>query len=61
MQFDVLADDGAMLSSAEGLFKALKDGVIKANIAKTFPLSEAADAHRFIEARKTTGAIVLIP
>ena len=51
----------AMLASAEKFFDVLKQGIIKAHIAKTFPLSEAADAHRFIEARKTTGAIVLLP
>ncbi len=56
-----LVPRSAMLVSAEGLFAALKQGIIKANVAKTFPLSEAANAHRFIEARKTTGAIVLIP
>ncbi len=56
-----LVPRSAMLASAEGLFAALKQGIIKANVAKTFPLSEAANAHRFIEARKTTGAIVLIP
>ena len=56
-----LVPRSAMLASAEGLFAALKQGIIQTNVAKTFPLSEAADAHRFIEARKTTGAIVLIP
>jgi NADPH:quinone reductase-like Zn-dependent oxidoreductase len=35
--------------------------IIKSTIAKTFPLREAADAHRFIEARKTTGSIVMLP
>ena len=50
-----------LLDAADELFGALKDGVIKATIAKKFPLKEAAEAHRFIEARKTTGSIVLVP
>jgi len=59
--WDYLVPRSEMLASAEGLFAALKQGIINTNIARTFPLSEAADAHRFIEARKTTGSIVLIP
>ncbi len=50
-----------LLRASDGFFGALRQGIIKSNIAKTFPLSEAAEAHRFIEARKTTGSIVLIP
>ena len=52
---------GALLAAAEDMFAAVKQGIIKSTIAKTFPLREAADAHRFIEARKTTGSIVLLP
>jgi NADPH2:quinone reductase len=31
------------------------------DITKSYPLREAAEAHRDVEARKTTGSVVLIP
>jgi NADPH2:quinone reductase len=40
------------------LFDALRRGVLKANVARARPLREAADAHRDLEARRTTGATV---
>lgn len=36
-------------------------GELKLRIERTFPLSEAAEAHRQLEARKTTGKVLLIP
>jgi NADPH:quinone reductase len=45
----------------EGVFEALKQGAIKAEIGLTTPLKEAADVHRALEDRKTTGSIVLLP
>ena len=51
----------ALLAAADDLFDAVKQGIVESTIAKTFPLSQAADAHHFIEARKTTGSIVLLP
>jgi NADPH2:quinone reductase len=45
----------------EGVFEALKQGAIKAEIGLTAPLKEAADVHRALEDRKTTGSIVLLP
>lgn len=50
-----------MLAAADRLFAALRNNVLDITIAKTFPLSEAAEAHRYIEARKTIGSIVLVP
>ena len=37
------------------------DGRLTPVIADTFPLSKAADAHRFMESRKHHGKIVLVP
>ena len=51
----------ALLAAADDLFDTIKQGIVKSTIAKTFRLREAADAHRFIEARKTVGSIVLLP
>ena len=46
---------------ARALFGALSTGALKADIRQRFSLSDAADAHRALEARQTTGATVLIP
>ena len=50
-----------LLEGAALLFKAVIDGAIKVEIGRTFPLAQAADAHRALEARETTGSVVLIP
>jgi len=43
------------------LFDLMARGVIRRNEPKRFPLSQAADAHRALESRQTTGSLVLIP
>ena len=43
------------------VFSAVLDGTLKANVKQKLALSEAADAHRALEAGETTGATVLIP
>lgn len=45
--------------SAADLFAALGAGMITAHVNQTHPLKEAAQAHRDLEARKTTGSTVL--
>lgn len=39
----------------------LTDGKLKLRIDRTFPLSRAADAHRALEGRETTGKVLLLP
>ncbi len=39
----------------------IQKGELKLRIGATFPLAEAAEAHRQLEARKTTGKVLLIP
>ena len=39
----------------------MTEGKLKLLIGKTFPLSQAADAHRYLESRQSTGKLVLIP
>ena len=41
------------------VFAALRDGVIKPDVRRRYPLAAAADAHRDLEARRTTGQVVL--
>ena len=45
---------------ADRLFGAVTDGLLHIQINQTYPLAETAQAHRDLEARKTTGSTVLI-
>ncbi|PYM96412.1 MAG: hypothetical protein DME04_01905 [Candidatus Rokuibacteriota bacterium] len=47
--------------SADRCFALLREGKLKLHIDKTFPLSQAADAHRYLESRQSTGKLLLIP
>jgi NADPH2:quinone reductase len=50
-----------LLEHARDLFGVVESGAVKIEIKQTYPLSEAAQAHRDLEARKTTGSTILIP
>jgi NADPH2:quinone reductase len=50
-----------LLSAADELFDVVRRGIVKIEIHQTYPLKDAARAHRDLEARKTTGSTVLIP
>jgi NADPH2:quinone reductase len=47
--------------SAEHCFALMREGRLTLHIGKTFPLAEAADAHRYLESRQSTGKLILIP
>lgn len=44
---------------ADDLFGMVSSGKVKIAIDQTFPLAEVAEAHRCLEARKTTGCTIL--
>lgn len=46
---------------AGNVFAALRDGTIRVEVRHRYPLAAAADAHRDLEARRTSGQIVLLP
>ncbi len=46
---------------AATFFDMLRSGQVKPDIHRTFPLDDAAGAHRLLESRQTTGSLVLIP
>ena len=48
-------------ASAKALFEVVLSGAVKIEVHQTYPLAEAAQAHRDLEARKTTGSTILIP
>jgi len=43
------------------LFEAVGSGKVRIEVNQTYPLAEAAQAHRDLEARKTTGSTILLP
>ena len=47
--------------SAARCFALMREGRLKLHIGKTFSLAGAADAHRYLESRQSTGKLVLIP
>jgi len=50
-----------LVAAAEDLFAVVASGAVKIEVNQTYPLAEAAQAHRDLEARKTTGSTVLLP
>ena len=48
-------------ASAAHCFALMREGKLKLHIGKTFPLAQAADAHRFLESRQSMGKLLLIP
>ena len=50
-----------LLAAARELFEVVLDGAVKIAVNQTYPLAEAARAHRDLEARRTTGSTVLLP
>ena len=48
-------------ASAAALFEVVTSGAVTIPVNQTYPLAEAAQAHRDLEARKTTGSTVLLP
>jgi len=47
--------------AARDLFEVVGSGKVKIEINQTYPLKEAVQAHRDLEARKTTGSTLLLP
>jgi NADPH2:quinone reductase len=59
--FDYTATPDEMQASAARLFEMVQAGSVEVRIGARYPLIRAADAHRALEERKTTGSTVLIP
>jgi len=58
MTYTAKRDD--LLASAAELFAAVDSGAVTVEVARTYPLAEAAEAHRDLEGRRTTGSSVLL-
>ena len=58
---DYVATREELVQRSDELFGWIRDGVLKVKIGAEFPLVRAADAHRALASRKTTGKVVLVP
>ena len=47
--------------SADRLCEVVSSGTVRIEIGRSYPLRDAAQAHRDLEARKTTGSTLLLP
>lgn len=55
------ANEEELAWRAGDLFQWIDEGILKLRIERTFPLQDAAEAHRALEERKTTGKVLLLP
>ena len=56
-----IATPAELRTRSGDLFKWIAAGTLKVRIGATFPLTAAADAHRALESRGTTGKVLLLP
>ncbi|QIE56291.1 quinone oxidoreductase [Pikeienuella piscinae] len=59
--FDYTAERADLEAAATDLFDVIGAGAVKIDINAQYPLANAVDAHRDLEARKTTGSTILRP
>lgn len=50
-----------LLERTGDIFGWMQAGTLNVRVDQTFPLAQAADAHRYMEARQTKGKVLLIP
>lgn len=59
--FDFIDTRERLLEACEELWAVLVDGTVEIRVRQRYPLAEAAQAHRDLEARRTMGSTVLLP
>ncbi|HEX6661192.1 MAG TPA: quinone oxidoreductase [Sphingomicrobium sp.] len=57
--FSYIADRGELETAARELFEMVVSGEVKIEVKQRFALKDAAEAHRALEARRTSGSTVL--
>ena len=58
---DYVADRADLSTGAERLLEMVGKGIVRIEVNQTYELADAAQAHRDLEARRTTGSTVLLP
>lgn len=58
---DYIASRAELVERAAALFEVVRSGQVKIEVLQRYALTDAAQAHRDLEARKTTGSTVLLP
>jgi NADPH:quinone reductase len=61
MMFHYMTDRRELEALAQPLFDVLSSGAVTVGAPQRFALAQAADAHAALEARQTTGSVVLVP
>ena len=59
--FHYTAPRRALETIANDLFDMVRQGAVKIEVRHRYPLKDAAEAHRALEGRETTGSVILIP
>jgi NADPH2:quinone reductase len=59
--FHYIAKAPELARGARELFDIVASGKVRVRIGRTYPLADAAQAHRDLESRRTTGSLVLTP
>ena len=56
-----LKEPDELQAAASELFSLVADGTLRIEISRTYPLRDAAQAHRDVESRAVAGSVVLVP
>ena len=59
--FDYYREPSDAAAGVKRVFDLIASGALTVTIGQTYPLREAAQAHRDLEARRTTGSTILVP
>ena len=59
--FTYIASRDELVESASDLFEMVSSGKVRVEVKQRFPLRDGAEAHRQLEARKTSGSTILTP
>ncbi len=56
-----IATRAELEETAASLFRVVRSGTVRIVTTRRYPLAEAAQAHRDLEGRRTTGSVILVP
>lgn len=59
--FDFISEREDLLKASAELFDVIQSGQVKIDVQQRYALKDTAQAHKDLEARKTTGSTVLLP